>query len=166
MTAGTKAGNLRTALVVAMVAATSSCGPDKAPAPPGPPLPAASPELDVVMSEYAFAYAPPAQAGRVIFRVRNAGQVPHDLNLLPLGEDVPPIDAQLRGTTRRALAPFAELSPRAPGASGVFAVDLVAGRRYALICFVRDADGLPHGLKGMTSEFRAGGGEPPSGAGP
>lgn len=71
-----------------------------------------------------------------------------------LPEDFPSsIEDQLRSSTRRALAPLGVLPKRGPGATGTFAVDLAPGR-YGLICFVRDADGQPHALRGMGSELR------------
>lgn len=124
-------------------------------------LPAGPPTVTVTMREYGFDYPPEVPAGRVVFRVHNAGQEPHDLSLLPLGEEVPPIDQQLRGSTRRIIAPYAAIPPRPPAANGSFAVDLMPGRRYALICFLANPDGKQHALLGMSSEFRAGGSQAP-----
>lgn len=128
------------------------------------------------MREYRFEHLANAPAGRVVFRVRNIGKSEHLLKLLPLAEDVRPIMEQLRGSQRLAVAPFAGVHVKAPGAvgmfavdlvegrryalippgaKGVFAVDLVAGRRYALICSLREADGTSHSREGMALEFRA-----------
>lgn len=117
-------------------------------------LPPVPPVVDVAMDEFRFSYQGPVPAGRVVFRIRNAGSVKHRLTLLPLEEDVPPIEAQLRGAERRLVKPFAGVPVRRPGKTGTFAVDLAPGRRYAIICFLRDDDGRPHALKGMTGEFR------------
>lgn len=107
------------------------------------------------MREFAFDYSPRrVPAGRLVVRVRNVGRLVHRLSMLPLSEDVPPIEVQLRGSERRAIAPFAGIYDRAPGQEGTFAVDLVAGQRYAFICFVIDEKGS-HAQKGMSSEFRA-----------
>jgi hypothetical protein len=108
------------------------------------------------MREFAFDYDHDVPAGRVVFRFRNVGHVDHRVTLVSLPEDLPPIDEQIRGSTRQFVAPFAGTYPRPPGATATFAVDLVAGRRYGLVCFVQDPDGQTHALKGMTSEFRAG----------
>lgn len=118
------------------------------------PLPAPPAVVDVTMSEYRFEYPPVVPSGRVVFRVRNAGQVEHQLELLHLSEEFPPIDVQVRGSERRVVTPLAGVRNRRPGASGTFAVDLVPGRRYAIVCFVRDSDGEVHAVKGMNSEFR------------
>lgn len=91
-----------------------------------------------------------------MFRVVNSGNVEHSFTLLPLDEDIPSIEEQVRGDERRAVTPFARLPASRPGQERTVAVDLVPGHRYALICTLLDPDGEQHALKGMTSEFRAG----------
>lgn len=112
------------------------------------------------MLDYRFDLDRSVPAGRVVFRIRNRGQVPHHLTMLPLPEDVPLIAEQLRGTQRRVVEPYAGIYEREPGDSGTFAVDLAPGRRYALICSVQDEDGQPHWRKGMAREFRTPGTSP------
>lgn len=119
------------------------------------PLPRPAPVVKITMREYRFDYDPDIPSGRVVFRLVNKGRVSHRPSLLPLPENVPPIDEQLRGSKRRGISAFAGVPDRRPGAIGTFAVDLVAGRRYALVCYARDRDGSVHALKGMNSEFRA-----------
>lgn len=138
------------ALVVASCSRTSR----PQPAPVRTPLPAAAPVVDVTMSEYAFDYDPAVPPGRVVFRARNMGSIPHRITLFSLADDVPPIDVQLRGAERRLVEPIAGFYNRPPGEVGTFAVDLAPNQRYALICFVVDADGASHAVKGMSSEFR------------
>lgn len=110
------------------------------------------------MREYRFEYPPAVPSGRVVFRLVNAGRREHQPDLLPLGDDFPPIDEQVRGEQRRVVTPFAGVPPRGPGETGTFAVDLAPGQRYAFVCFAEDPDGRSHALEGMTSEFRT----PPS----
>ncbi|MGH2810921.1 MAG: hypothetical protein ACRDIA_08580 [Actinomycetota bacterium] len=114
----------------------------------------------VNLRDFSFDYNPKVPPGRVVFRFFNVGRATHVPSLIPLDEDFPPIDQQLRGAERRVASPFGGLRNRFPGQSGTFAVDLEAGHRYALICFAVDPDKTLHRLKGMTSEFRAGGGKP------
>lgn len=122
----------------------------------GPPLPPRPASVGVTMSEYRFDVDATIPAGRVVFRVRNAGRLDHHLSLFPLAEEVPPLDVQLHGPQRRVLTPFGAMPVLRPGQSGSLAVDLVPGRRYALICFLRDpGGGEVHALKGMHAEFRA-----------
>lgn len=111
------------------------------------------------MEEYRFDYdAGDIPAGRVVIRARNAGNEAHNMVMIPLAEDLPPIDVQLRGSERRLVEPFAGFYDRPPGDTGTFAVDLVAGQRYAMICTLPAPDDEPHWMKGMSSEFRVPGG--------
>ncbi|HUP68638.1 MAG TPA: sialidase family protein [Acidimicrobiales bacterium] len=119
-------------------------------------LPPAVPQVRVAMEDNRFEFDPKIPAGRVVFLTDNTGSDEHRLDLIPLADDMPPIDAQLRGDQRRQVSSVANVTTRRPGQSGSFAVDLVAGRRYALVCFVRDSDGRIHAVKGMNAEFRAG----------
>lgn len=137
-------------LTIALLATSCADGESsKAPRPPPPHV------VDVTMEEYRFEYDKDVPAGRVVFNVLNAGQVSHRLSLLPLAEDLPPIDVQLRGSERRIIEPFAGVNAVPPGQRSAFAVDLVSGVRYAMVCFLVDeSDNESHALKGMTSEFR------------
>lgn len=108
------------------------------------------------MEDFSFKYEPSVPAGRVVFRARNVGTVLHNMVLLPLADDLPPLSEQLRGQERRFVEPFAGVRSVRPGDSRDFAVDLVPGRRYGIICSVVDAEGTSHARKGMSSEFRAG----------
>ncbi|HVL05109.1 MAG TPA: hypothetical protein VM388_03925 [Acidimicrobiales bacterium] len=105
------------------------------------------------MTEYRFEHQVEIPPGRTVFRVVNAGAEPHSLVLVELEADVPPIDEQLRSPNRRGAPTYAQVPERPPGSRDTFAVDLGPGR-YAFICFVRGPDGVPHSLKGMSSEFR------------
>lgn len=116
------------------------------------PLPGKPATVSVVMSEYRFDHAPLVGRGRVVIDVRNEGRRDHEVSLVPLPPDFPPIARQLRSETRRPLPAMANVS-RQPGERRVFAVDLRPGR-YALLCFLREGDGVTHALKGMASELR------------
>jgi hypothetical protein len=131
--------------VVPMVACSS--GGSTGPVPPKPAL------VTIVAREYRFDYSPPRKRGRTVFELRNRGRRNHDMVLVELPADVPPIDVQLRSPSRQVVPTLASLPARRPGGRGTFALDLAAGR-YAIICFVRDPDGRQHAQKGMSSEFR------------
>lgn len=134
--------------LLALAAAATSCGDDRASvAPVRPPV-----VLNVTMSEFAFKHREEIPAGRVVVKVDNDGQLEHELRLIPLPEDLPPIPEQLRSEQRQALPTTAILQLGPPG-SGTFAVDLAPGR-YGLVCFLEDIEGERHALKGMSSEFR------------
>lgn len=136
--------------VVSAAVALSSCSKSV----PAQPLPPAPPVVVVTMTEYRFEHPPVIPAGRVVFRFVNGGREEHRPSLKPLPEDMPPIDEQVRGPQRRVSVPFVGLGTLRPGQSDTFAVDLIAGARYGLICFAVAPDGEGHALKGMTSEFR------------
>ena len=116
-------------------------------------LPSPPATVALTMREYRFDFEPDVPSGRVVFDVANAGAADHALTLIRLPEDYPPIDAQLHSDERRPAATLARVPATAPGGGSHFAVDLVPGR-YAMVCFVTDADGVIHGLKGMNAEFR------------
>ncbi len=105
------------------------------------------------MSEYKFDMDGSPPGGRVVFRARNLGRLDHELVLVALPEDLPPIQEQLRSDERRPASSIARIPPRVSGSTGTFAVDLSPGR-YAFVCFVVDADGQQHARKGMSAEFR------------
>lgn len=153
MTAGEKAARtvfaLQALISVALASAACSVGAEA----PGGPTP---PTIDVALSEYRFEYSQPIPAGRVVFRIYNAGTVAHRFTLVRLPESMPPLDAQLHGQERMPLTPFAGVPERFPTQTGTFAVNLAPGDRYGVICLLQAPDGEPHALKGMNSEFRAG----------
>lgn len=106
------------------------------------------------MSEYRFEGLPPRlDPGRIVFEVRNHGELDHDLSLVYLDPGIPPLDEQLRSDRRLVVPTVARLFTRKPGGRGTFAVDVEPGR-YGVICFVTDADGQQHSRKGMSAEFR------------
>jgi hypothetical protein len=105
------------------------------------------------MTEYHFEHAPRVAAGRVVFRLHNAGTRTHELVLVALPDDFRPIDEQLRSEDREGVETVVVVRDRQPGNTDTFASDLQPGR-YAFICFVTDPDGVQHALKGMSSEFR------------
>lgn len=116
-------------------------------------LPPPPRRFDITMQEYAFDHLPVAPSGRVVVQVHNAGSLPHQLVLVKLPEDLPPLAEQLRSDTRQAVDTLANLTDRPAGSRNTIAVDLDPGR-YGLVCFLRDPDGLQHHAKGMSSEFR------------
>lgn len=122
----------------------------------GSPMPTPPSEVTVTMREYAFEVDGRLGAGRVVFRVANGGREPHMPVLVALDDTLPPIAEDVKSPEPHPLRPLAGVNPRGPGRTGTFAVDLDAGRRYALICEASTADGTPHAQKGMTWEMRAG----------
>ena len=115
-----------------------------------PPKPA---HQTIVMTEYRFDNPPVVSVGRVIFQVRNAGQVDHKLEMVRLPDDFQgSLDAQLHSANRIAVQGRVSLPAQKPGETSVFAVDLSPGR-YGLVCFLPDPDGRTHADKGMSAEL-------------
>lgn len=120
----------------------------------GAPLPRPPAVVDVRMTEYRFDYPPVVPSGRVVFHVTNTGKELHDMVMVPLTEKDPPIAAMLADDVRQVLTPYAGIRDQMQGAGATFAVDLVAGRRYAMLCILADAQSRSHSVLGMASEFR------------
>jgi hypothetical protein len=118
------------------------------------PRPKSSAVVTVTMREYSFSVSHPLPGGRVVFRVRNAGHETHSLLLVPL-EDSDPAIAEAVHRLEPPFRPLGEINPREPGSTGVFAVNLEPGRRYAMICNLDSGDGVSHAFKGMAWEGRA-----------
>lgn len=116
-------------------------------------LPPAPPVISVTMDEYHFnleqEQIPP---GRVMFSVTNVGDIEHRVALIPLPEDFPPIQEQVKSDEHRFVRELAAIPDTPPGDDAFFAVDLEPGR-YGLACFVVE-DGTTHAERGMVSEFR------------
>lgn len=135
------------ALLAAVAVLTPSCRRATEEFPPRPQM------VPVSMREYGYSYEPPKASGRIVFNVDNNGRVDHEMVLIVVGDEIPPIDEQLRSGERLVVPTVARMTPKAPGGWGALAVDLVPGR-YAMVCFVQDADGGQHAQKGMSTEFR------------
>lgn len=110
--------------------------------------------IDVIMTEYAFSFTPPAHGGRTVVRVRNNGKETHKLDLVPLPDDFPPIDVQVKSSSPRGATPFVELPVARPGDRQTIAVDLVAGQRYAMVCILPSPSRQSHARLGQNAEFR------------
>lgn len=145
---GTRCRRNVVALLAMAVGAGVSCTPQTRTCPP------AAPVVDVTMREYRYDDPEAVPGGRVLFRVRNAGALDHELVVVALPPDLEEsIDEQLRSSNRRAFPTLVHLTRRTPGRRGAFALDLASGR-YAMICFLRDPDGKQHAVQGMSAEFR------------
>lgn len=116
-------------------------------------LPGQPYRLNVVITDDHFLYLRPIPPGRVVFDIYNAGTRPHGLVLFPEDPDAPPIDVQLRGSTRRIIHVIAQVFPLQPGLRGRFAVDLFPGTRYAFMSKVIRPDKIPDFLKGLATDF-------------
>ena len=128
----------------------------------GPPELVASPAPDaeppstatVTLFEFDFQLPANVSSGAQIWKVVNAGRMPHELQLaaIPAGttrDDL--LDAigraQMPGT------PVGGLSQLSPGSAAWLEVDLPPGT-YAAVCYIIDPDtGDPHAVEGMVEVF-------------
>lgn len=90
--------------------------------------------------------------GRVVFRVTNAGAQYHQLALIPIPADFPPIRAQVQGKVRRVVDELVSCPPLQPGASDTFAAVLTPGR-WGFVDFFIGPEGSRAAM-GMAAEFR------------
>lgn len=135
-------------VAVAVVAALSGCSAGAAPLPPQPAT------VEVTMRDHAFAVEPepPVPAGRVVFRAHNAGQAPHELAVVDIPDDPTPSAGTQGQGRRQVVLTVGIVHARPPGEGGAVAVDLAPGR-YALVCLVRDEDGVTHAEHGQRVNF-------------
>lgn len=138
--------------VASLLLAAVACSPVES----DEPLPPSAPSVKVRLVEYEVIYDEPVPAGRVVFRVENAGKRVHRLALLQLPDDFPPLQEELANDTPRSVSSFARVPDLEPGETGMFAVDLAAGQRYAMVDYSEAPDGTSHARLGLADEFRAG----------
>lgn len=141
-------------MVLAATCFTAGCG-GSSPGPRDAPLPPPPTTLGVEMREYRFDISGRRRIspGRVVFRVRNAGRVDHQLILVALPKSfVGSLSEQLQDSKRQGVLPAAILAGRRPNQTGSFAVDLPQGR-YGMVCFLKTPDGRSHAVQGMNAEL-------------
>ncbi|HVM34096.1 MAG TPA: hypothetical protein VM784_02005 [Actinomycetota bacterium] len=131
--------------IVALGALVGGCTPEA-------PLPRAPGSVTITMDEFRFVAPDSFPAGRVVLRTRNAGELKHDLVVIEIAEELPPLGEQLQSETRHATPTLAVLPTQKAGEEAAFALDLEPGR-YGMVCFVPDDEGVPHALRGMHAEF-------------
>jgi hypothetical protein len=121
--------------------------------------------VDLGLQEYAFDYdAAALQGGDVAFKVTNTGKEPHEVLLAKVDDSLTAssfID-ELARSGESGPPPFEDfgyLGMVEPGTTitAALAHPLEPGT-YVFFCAVTGADGTPHFMKGMVSEFKVGAG--------
>lgn len=109
--------------------------------------------VDVVATEYAFAFDPP-RAGAVSFVMHNKGGEAHLMSLgrlrkgRSLSEAIKSPDAVEWGV---------ESAVAQPGEDAVLTIGDLPPGEYDLVCFLTAADGQRHAMKGMAVQFSVAG---------
>jgi hypothetical protein len=111
--------------------------------------------FDLSTSEYAF--IPEAQdvtGGVVAFNVSNVGGEEHEVFIAKVPEDLDIEQALQSEQEPEGVEDIGSIVGLAPGtdATLLFQDELAPGR-YALLCFVSNAEGTPHAFLGMIGEF-------------
>ena len=99
-------------------------------------------------------------AGETSFTLVNDGKQPHELAMVELKADAPPLKELLELPEKKAESYFTDLGHAfaKPGKSqeNAFTAELTSGTRYAYVCFVQDPKTkTPHAFLGMVGEFTA-----------
>jgi hypothetical protein len=114
-------------------------------------------DVDVTLSDYAFAFTPTLSAGKHTLKISNAAAQPHEFVLLKLEAGKTMADFQKWGAKYEGAPPVQAVGGVAalgPGLTSYLPLDLTAGD-YVLVCFVRDAtDGKSHIMHGMAQQLK------------
>jgi len=126
----------------------------------GPQATAATPDVVIKVTDYAFDLSTPLTPGEHTIRVQNDGPQTHEVVLaqFPPGKSLKDLEAWEKGGEKGPIpAKFlGGASPMDKGESGDFTLTLSPGD-YALLCFVPDAkDGKPHLMHGMVKPVKVG----------
>ena len=116
--------------------------------------------VEVVATDFEFDIPDTLPAGETTFSFVNDGKQPHELALVELAEDAPPVEELLQLPEKKAEGFFTDAGHAfaKPGKiqSDAFTYELTAGTRYGYVCFVQDPKTKkPHAFLGMVGEFTA-----------
>jgi hypothetical protein len=120
-----------------------------------PPAAAATPNMvSFTAKEYSFEGPDTIPAGLTMIHLTDAGQQLHHVQLLKLEEGKTFADFQAAaknlasGPPPAWVVPYGGVNPPAPGATTT-AMEVLEAGNYAVVCFVEDANHVPHMAKGM-----------------
>jgi plastocyanin len=142
-------------------ASEAPASPSEAPASEAPsaaPSEAALQQLEITGTDFAFELPATIPAGLTSITLANEGQEEHQAQVAGLneGSTFEDLTAALQGNNEVEALGMLSLSGGptgvVPGDSGTTASNLAPGQ-YAVLCFVRSPDGVPHFAKGMVAPF-------------
>jgi hypothetical protein len=116
-----------------------------------------TPDVNLHLTDYKFAFSKPLTAGHHWVRVTNDAAQPHEVLFvkLPPGQTAAKVAQWVEDGQKGPppAMPIGGASPMAKGRSTTLNLDLAPGT-YGMICFLPDAkDGKPHSVHGMTAQF-------------
>ena len=118
--------------------------------------PTPTPDVHLVLKDYAFAFSKPITAGKHTIHVMNEGPQEHEVIMLKLAPGKHVADFNKWATTGMQgpppAMPIAGLSGMAKGRTAIFSDDFTPGT-YAITCFVSAPDKKMHSDHGMSTEF-------------
>lgn len=124
-------------------------------------VPAGASVAEVSGIDYGFEWDPEDAGGAVVFAFTNDGEEPHEMAIASVGEDfdIEAVKEFAQSDEAGAADPpgvtgFSGFGFATPGltSNAVLEEPLPPGN-YVLLCFLPDAEGTPHVVSGMYSEF-------------
>jgi hypothetical protein len=117
--------------------------------------------INVVGTDYAFVQLPPTiAAGKTLFSFENHGHVRHEMSIVLLQPGVSVQQVMQKGPGAATSRVMAEqlvgllIARIGESSGGQLLVDLLPGRRYLVICTLKDAPAArPHAELGMVTSF-------------
>jgi hypothetical protein len=151
---------LATLVAAALFGACGGGGDDGAgqePAAESPMEEAGGETVEFAATEYAFGVPETIPAGEVTVTLKNSGDEPHMLDLVPLTDDAPPVEKLIKLPEKKVEKFFKgrpiHINPVKPGeTSKPVDANLTAGR-YGYVCFFAKKGEKPHAFKGMFGEL-------------
>ena len=115
--------------------------------------------IEVAMTEFAFDAPETIPAGEVEVVAINIGEQEHEMGVIPLTDDAPPVEELLKlgdkELQKYAAGPFTGTNGPIPAADQKsFTLQGESGQTFAFACFVQDPKSKkPHALLGMYGSF-------------
>lgn len=120
----------------------------------GAEIPDGTTAVDVSLLEYEFDFdEAQITSGNVAFNVSNIGGEDHEMFLSKIPEDLDIEQALQSDEEPEGVEDIGGTVLEPQDETTVVFADPLAAGRYVMLCFVEAADGQPHALKGMWSEF-------------
>jgi hypothetical protein len=114
-------------------------------------------DVTVTLTDYKFDLSTPITAGTHTLRIENAGQQPHEIQLVRLAPGKSAADMSVWIDRQMGPPPGEPIGgvPAIPVGAHAFVTENFQPGNYALLCFIPDVkDGKPHAVHGMVKQIR------------